>query len=811
MSLTEEQMANIPQELKDRPQWVAWTLKDRGGLKADKIPINVHTGEYGASNKPATWGTFEQAIDCAKKHTLPGIGFVFTQEDEFTGIDFDDCLDIEKDQIATGVKEWLDKFKSYSEVSPSLNGIKAIIKGSVVRGQAGKICEIYPYGRFFTITGNRLPQYPTHIRHCNEELQELYKLNSENAVDPITNMRPYGWQDEVLHGVSAGQRHGTALALAGRWIQKGLSPDEIGLFVAAWNQRNEPPKDTLSNPESKETQDIITYVIQKQNEQVLAEVEPGGYELAKSKFPRKTFPWEVLPNALAKSLQQLARSVGTSPISLPGVAVAILSSVLGSTFNAYPTASWAEPLVFWVGDIRESGEGKTPAARKLTEVIEAMQREANKVYEEEMDYWEALDKDDRGPKPKLPRGYFVTDLTLEGLRKDHSWHGGKVCILDELSAFINSQNQYKGGKGSDRESWISLHDAKPARSARASGAITIDGARISIFGGVQPSVWRKVFAESDRGLYTADGTIFRFLLTIEGEVCIPMTGSSWGDESKKIWEDVIKRAAAWADEEFEQQKGNGANGIFLFEDAAREYFIRWRNRLFNLKRQLPPKIKGFVPKIVGAGARFAGALHCIHRFSIGENPGPMITKGDVRRGLKVAEFYLGHAIVAVEAYNSEFDLLRPFAQQILGAILELKDEIRDGRLPTKMVAKTINPDPNIALLTKIGMTASKELKLATGKTPDGNLRCLLFGPHDLDRLRSLHESRGEMKIPELFMAEGISDTSDTSDTSTKVENMNTDQRVLPDDTFKVSEVSDTDSNDIASKSSPEQKVIFEEY
>lgn len=71
MSLTEEQIANIPQELKDRPQWVAWTLKDRGGLKADKIPINVHTGEYGASNKPATWGTFDQAIDCAKKIIYP--------------------------------------------------------------------------------------------------------------------------------------------------------------------------------------------------------------------------------------------------------------------------------------------------------------------------------------------------------------------------------------------------------------------------------------------------------------------------------------------------------------------------------------------------------------------------------------------------------------------------------------------------------------------------------------------------------------------------------------------------------------------
>ena len=52
---------------------------------------------------------------------------------------------------------------------------------------------------------------------------------------------PEGWQNQALQGVSEGQRHKTAVSLAGRYFQKGLDPSEVGAILFQWNQGNTPP------------------------------------------------------------------------------------------------------------------------------------------------------------------------------------------------------------------------------------------------------------------------------------------------------------------------------------------------------------------------------------------------------------------------------------------------------------------------------------------------------------------------------------------------------------------------------------------
>ena len=262
------------------------------------------------------------------------------------------------------------------------------------------------------------------------------------------------------------------------------------------------------------TKEALHELISQADEWMPEDSEPD----VKTLFPRGPFPWEVLPLKISTSLQQLARACATSPTSLPGAAVAIFASTIGCRVNISPKLSWNEPLIFWFCDVRVSGAGKTPPARALCRVVYDAQSQADSEYKEKFEAWKALPKIDRDaePEPSSPRGYFTTDLTLEGLHADHSGHGGKVVILDEVSAFLSSQNQYKS-KGSDREGWICLYDGKPARITRAKGSKTIKGARISIFGGIQPGVWRSCFSGSDGKIYLVDGTIYRFLPTYEGQ------------------------------------------------------------------------------------------------------------------------------------------------------------------------------------------------------------------------------------------------------------------------------------------------------
>ena len=89
------------------------------------------------------------------------------------------------------------------------------------------------------------------------------------------------------------------------------------------------------------------------------------WDYASERFPRRPFPWEIFPTVIAGSLKQVARSCATSNVAMPGAALSIVASVLGRTISISAKDNWYEPAIFWSGDIRSSGEGKTPPVRPL--------------------------------------------------------------------------------------------------------------------------------------------------------------------------------------------------------------------------------------------------------------------------------------------------------------------------------------------------------------------------------------------------------------------------------------------------------------
>ena len=144
----------IPQELKNLNQWVVWKWETRNGKKT-KPPYDPKTGKRASHSNSATWGTFEQAVK-ALDRGFDGIGFAFTEDDPYCGIDLDDC----RDPISEIIKPWALKiikdFDSYTEISPSKTGLKIFIKGKLPGGGIKtKHVEIYDRLRYFTVTGDR--------------------------------------------------------------------------------------------------------------------------------------------------------------------------------------------------------------------------------------------------------------------------------------------------------------------------------------------------------------------------------------------------------------------------------------------------------------------------------------------------------------------------------------------------------------------------------------------------------------------------------------------------------------------------------
>lgn len=152
-------MAEIPAELRSMSHWVLWRYEERNG-KQTKVPYSV-SGKKASVTDETTWTTFEQAVQYSADYS--GIGFVFSGSG-FAGVDCDRI-----DQTTVDLAAWLN---SYTEYSPSGNGVHIIVRGSVPSGVRRDGIEVYSNARYFTMTGASV--YEPAIPIATMDLQPLW-------------------------------------------------------------------------------------------------------------------------------------------------------------------------------------------------------------------------------------------------------------------------------------------------------------------------------------------------------------------------------------------------------------------------------------------------------------------------------------------------------------------------------------------------------------------------------------------------------------------------------------------------------------
>ena len=150
---------SIPIELRDLPQWVCWryVLKH---TKWTKIPFQPN-GTAASTIDPDTWCAFSVAFEAYQhRQSFDGIGFVFSPDDPFAGIDIDNCLDNRGNLKAWTLGLWRKLPKvAYCEISPSGTGIKAWTRATLPDNAKHKAVvedghlEAYDHARYFTTTG----------------------------------------------------------------------------------------------------------------------------------------------------------------------------------------------------------------------------------------------------------------------------------------------------------------------------------------------------------------------------------------------------------------------------------------------------------------------------------------------------------------------------------------------------------------------------------------------------------------------------------------------------------------------------------
>ena len=198
-------MNKLIEELAPLPRWVCWIgkpVETRAGKKITKIPYHFNgRGELrqAATNKPETWGTYEQADKWAGRLNNPhkGIGFVLGLEQPFMCIDLDHCINksdktFTDDEAGEAARRVLDIVKkngeeTYIEVSPSGEGLhiwgRAMLPAEKEKGVRGKYIEMYRAGRYMTITGRPFRSFSvgTIQKSVDEIIKEFHLIEDSPA------------------------------------------------------------------------------------------------------------------------------------------------------------------------------------------------------------------------------------------------------------------------------------------------------------------------------------------------------------------------------------------------------------------------------------------------------------------------------------------------------------------------------------------------------------------------------------------------------------------------------------------------------
>jgi hypothetical protein len=138
---------NIPNELKELPQWVC-TIGD------SKVPMKAFENGTASSTNPQTWSTFEVANESVSKGYYDYCGFVFA-DNGYVGIDIDDGYD-EDGFLSPLAAEIIGKCNSYTERSKSGRGFHILLRGTLPFKGKNNLAgvEIYKSARYFIMTGD---------------------------------------------------------------------------------------------------------------------------------------------------------------------------------------------------------------------------------------------------------------------------------------------------------------------------------------------------------------------------------------------------------------------------------------------------------------------------------------------------------------------------------------------------------------------------------------------------------------------------------------------------------------------------------
>jgi Protein of unknown function (DUF3987) len=357
---------------------------------------------------------------------------------------------------------------------------------------------------------------------------------------------------------------------------------------------------------------------------------------------------QYLDPLLAHPLEQIAYWMGTTSMAMLTTLLPTAGSLLpvgielelntGTEHMVYP--------ILYTGIVAESGSGKSPSQKIILKPLFRLQAEAEATYQAALETWEDECRQSKEtghttpPKPK-PRDYFTTDATREAVVQiqANQPNFGFLGWFDELSALIRGQNQYRSGRGTDKESLLSGRDGSAQKVDRAGGKrLFIARSAYSITGSTQPDTLRSLMGDFSDPF----GQWARFLWCF-----LPIRPAPYPDDAIHLDISDFLYGIYWRLAEFPPT-------TYRLGPAARDCYIHWYNELDRFRlAEVKQSLRAVYAKFKSDTGVLALLLHCLNAAIAGQPPTERISEATLRTAIQLSKFYLGQ----VKLIHSEGDAL----------------------------------------------------------------------------------------------------------------------------------------------------------
>lgn len=327
------------------------------------------------------------------------------------------------------------------------------------------------------------------------------------------------------------------------------------------------------------------------------------------------FPIYSLPEVLQRYVLEAAESL-CCPIDYIAVPLLVMcGGVIGTTRKIALKSDWHEHANLYAAIIGDPAAKKSPALNKSAKFIFDLIPE----------------KDVNFNNPRIHTSDCTTEALAELLSRNPR---GIIIIRDELTALMRGLNQYKAGKGSDREFLLSAWSgSRVVVDRKGKEAIIVDPAILSIIGCITPDLMGEFKDQKNR----EDGMIDRMLFAYPDPV-----HQKWSEA--EINNATIRKVSELFQALYELELVDDQPLIYDLSFDAHKKYVYWHNVHYEslYKDGFPEIMRGSWGKIPGILARIALILHCCQEVSHGE-PQKEVAEKTIKNAIAITEYFKSHA------------------------------------------------------------------------------------------------------------------------------------------------------------------------